>query len=51
MREMYFKSLTEADRKRNEYLDSINHAPYFTIILIIAMMMMLFTLGVSIATF
>lgn len=51
MKEMYFKPLTETDRKRNEYLDSINHAPYFTIILVIATMMMLFTLGVSIAAF
>ncbi|MGD1909342.1 MAG: hypothetical protein ACFB2X_00320 [Rivularia sp. (in: cyanobacteria)] len=51
MKEMYFKSLTEIDRKRNEYLDSINYAPYFTIILIIATMIMLFTVGVWIAAF
>lgn len=51
MREMNFKPLTEEDRKRNEYLDNINHAPYFSIFFIIMMMIVLFTVGISIAAF
>lgn len=51
MREMYFKPLTEEDRKRNEYLDNINHAPYFSIFFILMMMIVLFTVSISIAAF
>ena len=51
MREMYFKPLTEEDRKRNEYLDSMNHAPYFTIFFIMMTMIFLLTVSISIAAF
>lgn len=51
MREMQFKPLTEEDRKRNEYLDNINHAPYFSIFLIMMAMILLLTVGISIAAF
>ncbi len=51
MKQTNFKPLTEIDRKRNEYLDSINHAPYFTIVLTIMAIILLFTLGASLAAF
>jgi hypothetical protein len=46
MGSMYFKPLTPEDRQRHEYLDKINHAPYFTIFMTIAVMFALFTLAV-----
>ena len=51
MKEMNLKPLTEKDRKRNEYLDRINHAPYFTIILTIMVMISVVTIGISLAAF
>jgi hypothetical protein len=51
MRDMNFKSLTEEDQKRNQYLDKINHAPYSTIFLIILGVFLLFTIGVSLSAF
>ncbi len=51
MREMYFKPLSEEDRKKNQYLDNINHAPYFTIFFVIMAMIFLLTVGISIAAF
>ncbi len=51
MKEMHLKPLTEGDKKRNEYLDRINHAPYFTIILTIMVMISVLTIGISLAAF
>jgi len=51
MRDMSFKSLTEEERKRNQYLDKVNHAPYSTIFLIILGMFLLFTIGVLLSAF
>jgi hypothetical protein len=51
MRNIDFKPLTEEDRKRNEYLDKLNHAPYPTIFLIILGMFLLFTIGVLLSAF
>ena len=51
MKEMHFTSLTEEDKKRNEYLDKINHAPYFTIILTVMVMISILTIGISLAAF
>jgi hypothetical protein len=41
---MYFKPLTDDDRKNNEKLDHINHAPYFTIFLIAFAGILIFTI-------
>lgn len=46
MRDMYFKPLNDDDRHRNERLDQINHAPYFTIFMIIGGLTLLFTIAV-----
>lgn len=43
MHKLHFKPLTEEDRKRHEYLERINHAPYFTIFMIISAMFVVFT--------
>ena len=51
MRSANFKPLTQEDRQRNRYLDKINHAPYFAIILTIIGMLSLFTLGALLGTF
>lgn len=51
MEDMHFKPLTEEDRKKHEYLERINHAPYFTIFMIIAAVFMLFTLAVLVGVF
>jgi hypothetical protein len=51
MRELNFKPLTEKDRKRNLYLDKINHAPYFTITMIITGVVLLFSICVLLGTF
>ena len=51
MKDMHFKPLTDEDRKKNEYLDKINHAPYFTIFMIIAGLFALFTLAVLVGAF
>lgn len=44
--EQFKPYLTEKDKKRNQYLDQINHAPYFTIFLVIAGIVVLFTMAV-----
>ncbi|BDA69632.1 hypothetical protein CAL7716_037980 [Calothrix sp. PCC 7716] len=51
MREMSFTTLTEEDRKRNEYLDKMNHAPYFTIVMVGMGIVSLFTLFVLLGAF
>ena len=51
MKDMHFKPLTEEDRKKNEYLEQINHAPYFTIFLVIAALFTGFTLAVLVGAF
>lgn len=51
MREMTFTTLTEEDRKRNEYLDKINHAPYFSIALTGMGVISLFTILVLLGAF
>ncbi|MBV6624943.1 MAG: hypothetical protein KI793_18780 [Rivularia sp. (in: Bacteria)] len=51
MKQMYFGNLTEEDRKRNEYLDSINRAPYFTIAFLTIGFICVFTVAVSLAAF
>ncbi|GJD20738.1 hypothetical protein RIVM261_056940 [Rivularia sp. IAM M-261] len=51
MREMSFTTLTEEDRKRNEYLDKMNHAPYFTIVMISMGIVSLFTMFVLLGAF
>ena len=51
MREMTFKTLSEEDRKRNEYLDKINHAPYFRIVLTGMGIVVLFTTLVLLGAF
>ncbi len=47
----HFTPLTEEDRKRNEYLDRINHAPYFIIFMMIAGIFILFTFLVLVGIF
>ncbi len=44
MRDMHFKPLTDKERKMNQRLDKINHAPYFTIFLIMFAGVLLFTM-------
>ncbi|BAZ14076.1 hypothetical protein NIES4071_59160 [Calothrix sp. NIES-4071] len=51
MREMNFTTLTEEDRKRNQYLDTINHAPYFRIVLTGMGIVSLFTMLVLLGAF
>ncbi|MDZ7959038.1 MAG: hypothetical protein RMY34_14345 [Aulosira sp. DedQUE10] len=51
MRDMNFKPLTDEDRKRNKYLDKVNHAPYSSIFLIILGMLLLFTVGALLSAF
>lgn len=51
MHDMHFKPLTDEERKRNKYLEKINHAPYFTIFMIIMAMFLLFTTAVLIGVF
>jgi hypothetical protein len=51
MQDLHVKPLTDEDRKRNRYLDSINHAPYFTILLIVLAAFSLFTLAVLLGVF
>ena len=46
-----FTPLAEEDRKRNEYLDRINHAPYFPIFLMVSGVFILFTMLVLIGIF
>lgn len=48
---MRFGPLSEEDRKRNEYLDHINHAPYFTIFLIAGGLFCLLTVAVLMGSF
>ncbi len=51
MREMMLTPLTEKDRKNNEYLDHVNHAPYVTIFFTILVMLLVFTMSVSLGAF
>ncbi|MEO1428113.1 MAG: hypothetical protein AAFV71_03425 [Cyanobacteria bacterium J06633_8] len=51
MKQMYLGNLTEEDRKRNEYLDSINRAPYFTIAFLLIVFISVFTIAISLAAF
>lgn len=51
MREMPLISLTDEDRKRNQYLDKANHAPYPMIFLIALGILFLFTIGFSLTAF
>ena len=48
---MRFSPLTDEDRKRNAYLDHINHAPYFTIFFVIGGVFCLFTIATLLAAF
>jgi hypothetical protein len=51
MRDLTFKPLTEKDRKRNQYLDKTNHAPYFTITLITMGVVFLFSVAALLGIF
>lgn len=51
MHDMYFKPLSEEDRKKHQYLEKINHAPYFTISMIVLAMFILFTTAVLLGVF
>jgi biopolymer transport protein ExbD len=51
MRQMYFKPLTEEERKKNEHLDEMNHAPYFKIFFIISIIFLAFTTLVLVGVF
>lgn len=46
-----FTPLSEADRKHNDYLDRINHAPYFPIFLMVSGAFVLFTILVLVGVF
>ncbi|QXE21766.1 hypothetical protein B6N60_00444 [Richelia sinica FACHB-800] len=48
---MVFTELTDADRKRNQYLDQINHAPYSAIFFTMLIMLLLVTVSISIGAF
>jgi hypothetical protein len=48
---MYFKPLNDEDRQKNQRLDQINHAPYFTIFMISAGLFLLFTISVLLGVF
>lgn len=48
---MRFTPLTDEDRKHNAYLDKINHAPYFTIFLIVGGIFCLLTVATLMAAF
>ncbi|BAY11130.1 hypothetical protein NIES2098_43070 [Calothrix sp. NIES-2098] len=51
MREMPLINLTDEERRRNEYLDKVNHAPYPRIFLIALGILFLFTLAFSLTAF
>jgi quinol-cytochrome oxidoreductase complex cytochrome b subunit len=51
MREISLKPYTEKDRKNSQYLDKINHAPYFTITMITMGALLLFSVCVLLGTF
>ena len=51
MQNMHITPLTEEDRRRNEYLDKINHAPYFEITLGMLALFTLFTCAVLLGVF
>ncbi|EAZ88470.1 hypothetical protein [Crocosphaera chwakensis] len=51
MHDMYFKPLSKEDRKKNEYLEQVNHAPYFMISMIIMAVFILFTTAVLLGVF
>ncbi|WP_172957486.1 hypothetical protein [Aphanothece sacrum] len=51
MHDMHFKPLTDKDRKRNQYLEQINHAPYFGIFMVIMVLFLLFTTAVLMGVF
>lgn len=48
---MRFSPLTDEDRKRNAYLEEINHAPYFTIFLVGGGLFCLMTVIMLLASF
>ena len=51
MRQMYFKPLTEEERRRNAHLDEMNHAPYFRIFVISSVIFIAFTTLVLVGVF
>ncbi|ACB53715.1 hypothetical protein cce_4367 [Crocosphaera subtropica ATCC 51142] len=51
MHDMHFKPLDEEDRKKNQYLERVNHAPYFMISMIIMAVLILFTTAVLLGVF
>lgn len=51
MPEISFKPLTDEERKRNQYLDKINHAPYFTIVLTGMAILLLLVTGALLGAF
>lgn len=51
MQDMHFTPLNEKDRKRNLYLDQMNHAPYSTIFFVMLGLLLLFTIGTLAAAF
>ncbi len=51
MHDMYFKPLDEKDRKKNQYLEQVNHAPYFMISMIMMAVLILFTTAVLLGVF
>ena len=51
MRNMYFKPLTEEDRKKNEYLDKINREPWPMIFFVLIALISVFTILVLMGTF
>ncbi len=48
---MRFGPLSDAERRQNEYLESINHAPYFTIFMVMGGLFCLFTLVLLLSAF
>lgn len=51
MQDLHFTPLTEKDRKRNLYLDKMNHAPYSVIFYLILGGLMVFTAATLLASF
>jgi hypothetical protein len=51
MHDMYFKPLSEKDRKQNQYLEQTNQAPYFMISMIFMAMIVLFTTAALLGVF
>ncbi|AFY36353.1 hypothetical protein Cal7507_6049 [Calothrix sp. PCC 7507] len=51
MQDMHFTPLTEKDKKRNLYLDRVNHAPYYVIFFALLGVLLIFTIGTLLAAF